>query len=255
VPARILFSGVHELNKLPAIALAVMTATSATAQDADWTYKATLYGWFPGLTASVDTRFGTIESESSTSDALSDLDMAFMGSFAAQHGRWGFVGDLLYTDLSSTQDTPFALYGEGTVGVKMTALSGYALYRVSTDPKVMFDIGAGFRNFNVDIDVSLSPGVAGGASQSIDGNWTDPLVAARLAVPLDEDWFLMGFADFGGTGSGDQTWQVYAGVGYEFNDRWSTQLGYRYMDISKELDGRDVSLDLSGPVLALSYSF
>ena len=44
-------------------------------------------------------------------------------------------------------------------------------------------------------------------------------------------------------------------VGYEFNDKWSTQLGYRYMDISKELDGRDVSLDLSGPVLALSYSF
>ena len=65
----------------------------------------------------------------------------------------------------------------------------------------------------------------------------------------------MGFADFGGTGSGDRTWQVYAGVGYAFNKSWSTQLGYRYMDISRELDGSDVSLGLSGPVIALSYSF
>lgn len=243
------------MKKFVMLALCCVAAESAAAQDADWTYKATLYGWFPGLSATVDTRFGTIESDSSSSDALSDLDMAFMGSFAAQRGRWGLLGDLLYTDLSSSQATPFALYGDGTVGVKMTAISGYALYRVTTDPKVVLDLGAGFRNFNVDIDVSLSPGALAGASQTIDGNWTDPLIAARLAVPVAEDWFLMGFADWGGTGSGDQSWQIYAGAGYEFNDRWSTQLGYRYMDISKELDGRDVSLGLSGPVLALTYSF
>ena len=36
---------------------------------------------------------------------------------------------------------------------------------------------------------------------------------------------------------------------------WSTQLGYRYMDISKEIDGRKVSVDLGGPVLAVSYKF
>jgi opacity protein-like surface antigen len=243
------------LNRLPLIALSLLAAGSASAQDADWSYKATLYGWLPGLTTTLDTRFGTVESETSASDALSNLDMAFMGSLAAQNGRWGVVGDLLYTDLSASQDTPFALYGEGSVGVKMTAFSGYALYRVSTDPNVLFDIGAGFRAFDVDIDVSLSPGILPGASQSIDGSWAEPLIAARLAVPLNEDWFLMGFADWGGTGSGDETWQVYAGVGYAFADNWSTQFGYRYMDISRELDGRDVSLGMSGLVLALSYEF
>ncbi len=243
------------MKRLLMIALPLLAATNASAQDADWTYKATLYGWFPGMSTTIDTNFGTIESDSSASDALSNLDMAFMGSFAAQRGRWGLVGDLLYTDLSSTQDTPFALYGEGTVGVKMTAFSGYALYRVSTDPTVLFDVGAGFRNFNVDIDVSLSQGINAAASQSIDGNWTVPLIAARLSVPINEDWFLTGFADWGGSGSVDQTWQVYGGVGYAFNDRWSTQLGYRFMDITKQLDGRDVSIDLSGALLAFTYSF
>ena len=81
------------------------------------------------------------------------------------------------------------------------------------------------------------------------------MIAARLSVPFNEDWFAMGFADWGGTGSGDETGQVYGGVGYAFDDAWSMQLGYRYMTISKELDDRDVSFDLSGPVLAVTYSF
>lgn len=243
------------LKKLAIFALALGTADSALAQDYGWAYKATLYGWFPGMSTSVDTRFGTVESDVSSSDALSALDMAFMGSLSAQHGRWGLVGDLLYTDLSASQDTPFALYGEGEIGVKLTALSGYALYRVSSDPQVQFDIGAGFRNFDIEVDVSLSPGIRPGASRSIDGSWTSPLIAARLSVPLDENWFFTGFADWGGAGSDDETWQVYAGLGYAFDDSWSTQLGYRYMDINKEIDGRDVSIGLSGLVLALSYSF
>jgi opacity protein-like surface antigen len=236
----------------PALAL-LAVAQPAAAED--WTYKATFYGWFPGLSASVDTKFGTLESDSSASDALSDLDMAFMGTFAAQYGRWGFVGDLLYTDLSATKATPFGLFGEGTTDVKVTAFSGYALYRVTSDPKVSFDVGAGFRNFNVDVDVDLSPGALPAASQSLSSNWTDPLIAARLSLPINDRWFAQGFADYGGTGSGDETWQVYAGVGYAFDARWSTEIGYRYMDINKEVDDRDVSIGLSGPVLALTYSF
>jgi hypothetical protein len=234
----------------------IVAAHSAAAQEADWRYKATFYGWFPGLTASVDTKFGTVEGESSASDALQDLDMAFMGTFAAQHNRLGFGVDLLYTDLSSTQPTPFGqLFGEATVKEKVAALSGYALYRVTQDPAFVFDIGAGFRTFDMDVDVDLTAGKNPATTQSLSANWTDPLIAARVSVPINEKWFLDGFADYGGSGSGDDTWQVYGGVGYAFNQNWSTQLGYRVMNISKEVDGRDVSLDLSGALIALSYSF
>ena len=245
-----------EFAMKPIVGLAlIFVAHSATAQQADWRYKATFYGWFPGLTASVETPFGTVEGEASSSDALQNLDMAFMGSFAAQNGRLGFVADLLYTDLSSTQPTPFNLFGEATVKEKVTALSGYALYRVTQDPAFVFDIGAGFRSFDVNVDVDLSQGKLPAASQSLGANWTDPLIAARMNIPINERWFLDGFADYGGSGSGDQTWQVYGGVGYRFGGNWSTQLGYRVMNISKEIDRSDVSLDLSGALIALSYSF
>jgi len=240
----------------PMLGLAlIFLAQSASAQEADWRYKATIYGWFPGLSASVDTRFGTVETDVSASDALENLDMAFMGTFAAQNGRWGFAADLLYTDISATQPTPFALYGDATVKQTLTALSGYVLYRVTQDPAFVFDVGAGFRTFNLDIDVSLSEGVAKAASESISRSWTDPVIAARMNVPINEKWFVEGFADYGGTGSGDETWQIYAGVGYRISEDWSTQLGYRTMNISKEVDARDVSADLSGALIAFTYSF
>ena len=240
----------------PILGLAlVFVAHSAAAQDADWRYKATLYGWFPGLSASVDTRFGTVETDVSASDALENLDMAFMGTLAAQNGRWGFAADLLYTDISATRPTPFALYGDATVKQTLTALSGYVLYRVTQDPAFVFDLGGGFRTFDLDIDVSLSDGLAKAASESISRSWTDPVIAARMNVPVNEKWFIEGFADWGGTGSGDETWQIYGGVGYRISEDWSTQVGYRTMNISKDVDDREVSADMSGALIAFSYSF
>ena len=242
------------MKLIPGLAL-VFVAHSAAAQDADWRYKATLYGWFPGLSASVDTRFGTVETDVSASDALENLDMAFMGTLAAQNGRWGFAADLLYTDISATRPTPFALYGDATVKQALTALSGYVLYRVTQDPGFVLDLGGGFRTFDLDIDVSLSDGLAKAASESISRSWTDPVIAARMNVPINETWFIEGFADWGGTGSGDETWQIYGGVGYRISEDWSTQVGYRTMNISKDVDDREVSADMSGALIAFSYSF
>lgn len=54
-------------------------------------------------------------------------------------------------------------------------------------------------------------------------------------VPLDERWFLTGFADFGGSGADNQTWQAYGGLGYNFNDAWSMQVGWRHMDLTHRL--------------------
>jgi hypothetical protein len=138
-------------------AVMVIAAQNAAAGDADWAYSATLYGWVPGMTTAIETEFGTIESESSASDALSDIDMVFMGTFAAQRDRWGFVGDLLYIDLSNEQGTPLGLFGEARAEVSATAISGYALYRLTGDPAIAFDIGAGFRAFDLKVDLALTP--------------------------------------------------------------------------------------------------
>lgn len=220
------------------IGICVLGAAPAAAQSTDWTFAGSLYAWLPGMSASTQTRFGTLDSDVSGSDALSDLDMAFMGTFEAQRGKWGVIGDLLYVDLSASQDTPFGrLFSDAETKVKTMALSDYVTYRVYEDPKVAVDLGGGFRAFGVDLDISLNPGTRQGVSSSASENWVDPLIAGRVIVPFNEKWFATAFADLGGTGSDDMTWQAFASVGYRFNERWSTQLGYRYMDIEKPIGG------------------
>ena len=233
----------------------LMAANTAAAQDASWTYSTTIYGWIAGMDTAVETDFGSIGTEVSFDDILSNLDMVFMGSLEARRDRLGFVADLVYLDLSNEQNTPLALFGSAKVDVSATILSGYALYRVTTDSSAAVDLGAGFRSFDLDLDLAVSSGDLPGFSQSVGGSWVDPVIAARVAVPVSEAWTLTGFADWGGSGGGEQTWQVFGSAKYAINEKWSTQIGYRHMEVSKELDGRDVDLQISGPVVAVAFKF
>jgi len=248
------------VNRFIALVPLLFAAVPSSAQETDWAYKATIYAWLPAITTELDTfRFGTVESDLDSGDVLSALDMAFFGAFAAQRGRLGFAADLVYSDLSGSRETPFKLFGEGTVDTKLTTLSGYVLYRVTTDPKVDVDLGVGFRYIDLEVTAALTPGRfperLTGRSETVGDSWIDPLVAARISVEVNDEWDLKGFADWGGTGSGDASWQVYAGAAYAMNDRWSMEAGYRYMDISTDLKGRDVSLNISGPLIGVTYSF
>ncbi|WP_282022447.1 hypothetical protein [Ruegeria faecimaris] len=38
-------------------------------------------------------------------DALENLDFAYMGAFAASNGKWSFLTDYMYTDLSFGNET------------------------------------------------------------------------------------------------------------------------------------------------------
>lgn len=236
-------------------AIAVLAANAAFAQDSGWSSAATLNLWLPDTTASIGTEFGSVDTEASIGDVLENLDMVFMGSFVTWRDRLVLLADLLYLDLSAERDTPFAVFGGAEANVQATVASGYALYRVTSDPAVALDIGAGLRAFDIDVDLRLTPGIAAGRTQSLGGNWADPVLAARLTAPLDEDWSILGFADWGGSGGGDQSWQILGVVQYDFNERWSTEIGYRFMAIDKELDGQDVSLDLGGPIVAFGLRF
>lgn len=236
---------------------ALLTGLSAPAAMAqDWAYKATIYAWLPSLDSSVETRFGNIEAGLGSSDVLTNLDMAFMGTFAAQNDRLGFVLDYLYSDLSASEQTPFGkLFQEARVDAKIQALSGYMLYRLTTDTPVSFDVGLGFRNFGLDVTARLTPGLLAGRSTNLSNTFTDALIAARFEAPLSDRWFLTGFADAGAGTDNSSTWQAYLGLGYMIDQNWSAQFGWRYMNLAGTADGRDVSLDLNGALVAVSYAF
>lgn len=234
--------------------LAGLSAPAAMAQD--WTYRATVYAWLPALSSTVETRFGDIKADQGSSDVISALDMAFMGTFAAQNDRLGLVLDMIYADLSASEPTPFGLaFDQAKVDARIGAVSGYMLYRLTTDSPVTFDAGIGFRNFDLDVNARLTPGTQPGVSQNLSNNFTDALFAARVQAPLNDRWFIDGFADIGAGTDDSSTWQVYAGLGYRIDANWSAEFGWRYMNLAGEADGRDVTLDLNGALVGVSYNF
>jgi len=229
----------------------------AAAQTSGWNFALSPYAWVPGITASVDTAFGTVEVDKSSSDVLSKLDVAFMGSFEARNGRWGLIADLFYADLSQSRATPLGLlFSRTQFEIEAKALSAYAAYRIHEDNRVSIDLMAGLRVNSLDIDLSLSPGLLPRQSLGTGETWVDPLIGGRLRFAITDQWFATAFADVGGLDVGsDLTWQVFGSLGYQFDERWSVQGGWRYVAINKEIEGRDVETAFSGPLLGVTWRF
>lgn len=238
------------------IAALTCLAGAAHAGDGDWSYRTTLYLWFPGMSASVDTPFGEISADMSASEALSNLKFGFMGTVAAEKDDWILWGDFLYTNLAVQSATPAgALWDQAEVKQKLTAVTAYGLYDINPAPEVQVAFGAGLRYFDVQVDGSLTGGLSAPVNTSGGASWAVPLLAAQVYAPISGNWFVNGVADWGMAGSDTQTWQVYAGAGYRFNEHWSTQAGYRVMNFQKTIGGNPVTTDLSGFVVGATYEF
>jgi hypothetical protein len=234
-----------------------MLVIAAPAAAADgWSFAVSPYVWLPGVSTSTDTPRGTVDVDTSMSDALSDLDFAFMGAAEARNGRWSLILDTLYADLSADKATPLGqLWSEAKVETKLSATTVYAGYRVLETERGSVDLLAGARFFSLDLTLSLEPGQLAGRSRSFDDDWVDPVFGARGRYDFDSKWFATAVADAGGFSGSDQSWQVFASVGYQFDPRWSVQGGWRYLDVTREIDGQDVAIDLNGPILGFTYRF
>lgn len=229
----------------------------AAAEDNGWEYTITPYLWAPGITTSVETAQGTLEAEASIGDVVSATDFAVMTVFEARNGRWGLIGDLVYTDLTERKNAPLGgLFSRATLESELTLASGYVAYRFHDDTRVAVDLLGGFRAVDADVQVRLAPGVLPGQSFQAGETWVDPILGGRIQVALSDRWSATAMADFGGVGGGsDRTWQAFAVVRYQIGERWSVQGGWRQLSIKKEMDGRDVELDLGGPVIGATFRF
>lgn len=240
--------------------LAVMLAAPVAAQDAGdsgWEFAISPYLWASGIESSVETQWGTVGVDLSASDIFSNLDFAFMGVFEARKSRWGLIADVFYVDLSASRDNPLGgAFSRARVGTKAKALSAYAAYRVSDSEQIAVDLLGGFRVSELDIGLTLSPGGLPGQSLGVSETWVDPVVGARVRYEIGGSWFATAFADVGGFGGdSDSTWQVFASVGYQLDERWSFQAGWRHYSAEKEIDGVDVETEFDGPLLGLTFRF
>jgi len=245
----------HGAAGLFAIATAVASANVAEAQDRAWEYNASIYLFGAQTKTSTDTALGPVRAELSFSDALENLDVAFMGAFEASNKKWSFIGDYMLTDPSFRESAPGPALSSAKASVETQIFSGYALYRVHQTSTASLDLGGGLRWFSTDTDIRLTGGAGNGLSFGPDDSWFDPIVAARFNVSFSDRWSGAALIDYGGFESSDDTWQVLLTLGFAINEHWLLRGGYRHIEVDGEVDGADYAFEQSGPVIGATYRF
>ena len=67
---------------------------------------------------------------------------------------------------------------------------------------------------------------------------------------------MRGHGDIGGFGASSHlTFQVYGGLGYQANDWFSAELGYRVMDVDYEDGGFVYDMTVYGPTAGFRFRF
>ncbi|MEP2029960.1 MAG: porin family protein [Paracoccaceae bacterium] len=239
------------LKPLACATFLALSACPALAQDGDWEFEASIYLFTP----ETDVSIGGLEGTLSFSDALDNLDMAFMGAFGARNGRLSFLADFMLTDISFGNDSPGPAFSSLETKFKTQVFSGYAAYSVYQDPTVNVDLAAGFRWFDTSTSMTLTPGAAPGRSVSVSENWVDPVVGVRAMFDLSDKWSGLVFADYGGFRSDSETWQILLTANYHINEKWVARFGYRQLSVDHEINGSDFSFDQSGPIFGATYRF
>lgn len=250
----------RHMARLASVATAatmVMAAGQATAQD--YQNSVTFYGLIPWVDTEM-TGSGGNSAESSTTpgDIIDALDLTFMVAGESRFGKFSFLYDALYTDLSEkgTLGGPFA--GSAKVDVEMllaTAALGYVLHEGNS---TLLQGYGGVRIVDVTTDVRLAGGgpVGAGFDATVNDSWFDPIIGLRGRMALSEKVSLGGFASIGGFGVGSElSFDIFGGVEYAFSERFSANAGFRYMSFDYEGKNADLDLEMYGPVVGITMKF
>ena len=267
------------------IAAAVAVATIAALPDAalaqaqstwdagKWKYGVELYVYLPSIGGTLNLPLSGDNAGRISVDAdtlLDSLEFAMMGMFEAHNGRWGVYTDLMYLNVggskSETRDfsldggaLPGTVTGDLDLDLKGTIWTLAGEYRVVADPAWTVDVLGGVRMFSlkpsIDWSVSTSlPGLPGrsGGSEIRQTSW-DAIVGVkgRYAFGASRAWYVPFYADVGGGGS-DLTWQVAAGVGYNYGN-WTFNALWRYLDYDFDDGDAIKDMNFNGPMLGVGY--
>lgn len=230
-------------------------AQSSPGTSHDWEFSIAPYLWGAGIDG--DVKIGRLPSsgvEASFSELWDVLDIGGMLAFEGRKGTWGFFVDGIY--LKFEEDVPAPDPNFGTVNAELTQqwYTAAATCRVIEHGKVALDVIGGTRFTNMDMDLSLSGGVASGRSRSRGEDWWDAIGGARVRYTPAEHWMITGYVDAGFGGS-DLSWQLAGGAAYVFNKTIAVGAGYRILD--QDYDKADFQYDvaIAGPFVGVRFGF
>jgi hypothetical protein len=217
-----------------------------------------------GSDISGKTKIGNITSDVDVSfnDVLENLDMGLMAFIDHRRGKWSFIADVFYADISAPTKTvtPSAAV-QLDVGIKQLLVEGFVGYRVLEqdyrNAQLGIDLLAGARYNKIEQELEAKAALLGltfAASRSPDEDWVDGVIALRAQYAHDRGWGASAWADIG-EGADSDSYQLMGTVNYRFDNKVNLFGGYRHYNFRNDLSGVEIELDYSGPIVGVSYGF
>lgn len=240
-------------------------ADSENADASAWQFEVTPYIFAAGMDGTVGVRGISADIDMSFSDIWERLDSAFMFYFSARKGDWIYALDAIYFKVADQA----AASWQGPLGNSSTAQlnadmtqQAYALSagrRVLNQQTKVDVMGvARYTSLDADLNLALTTGLPilpdGSRSVSRKESWWDAAIAVRVSTPIAEKWDLVGYADIGAGGS-DLTYQLLAGVNWQFGKTFSAKFGYRHFYQDYQKDDFKWDMTTSGVYAGLGIRF
>ena len=249
-----------------ALALAAMSGASVPAwADASdfppekWSFNISPYVWAASLKGTVAAVPGLppIDVDADFKDILENLDLAAMAFVELRYGRFGGYADIIYSKVTADADTPAQILFDDIKAESASFIGTFGVsYRPLDDERGFVDLLAGARVWSVDTRLELDGGLLADRVIEDNQNWVDPMIGVKGRFDLGAGFFLNGVGQVGGFGAAsDLTWDVFGGVGYQFNDMISAVAGYRHLEVDYKHGDFKYDVQMSGPIIGATIHF
>lgn len=237
--------------------LAALPAGAQTAApDSGWRFELTPYAWLAGMSGTMGAGSKESHVQADFSQIAQALDSAFMLQFEGRKGRWGFMVDPFYINLSETVMTPYGF--KLNVQAKQLIFGAAGSYRAYESEKGAFDVLFGLQY--TEVKSGLVPLDVPYPSVSSKKDWLDPMVGFRARVNMGKRWVFGLRGDIGGFSVGSKlAWDAIARFDVKASKSVSFNFGYAVISTDYESGSGDdrflYDVRMEGPFVGVAFIF
>jgi len=251
-------NGNMTMNAAKLITLALATALLPSAlraeQTNNWSFEVAPYLWV----AFADTETSLPQAGAGT-PSVQEFDTHISGGFMlAAQARYRSVGlfmDFNWLQLDTESLNPGTLYSGVDLKSDFIYSTAALTYALPLKGRFHVEVLAGARLWYVATDFDVKSGVLPGFESSDSETWVEPLVGANLGYDLTHHWRLVTRGTVGGFTDFSVQWDLFGGVGYQFNDWCRATVGYRYLHEEFDQDDFTLNADVHGFLLGVVFRF
>lgn len=233
-----------------------------------WSFRVMPYLWslqadgdltVRGVTTDLDVSMGTF-----LNLFVNQINWAALGQIEATNGKVGLLFNGVYADLQPAKQIPRLAFSSDLRLAVLDCDVTYELEGLSCrlGEGSRFEVLAGVRYYSLSAGITVTGPRGNTASDSGTEDWLDPIVGARMRVPLRPCLTGTLRGDVGGFGIGEASrfsWNIEANLEYRLSQSCSLFAGYRWLDVdyTSGSGNRRFALDanLNGPVLGFAFDF